>query len=109
MNPGQIVWIEFSGAIQTKRRPAVILSTAAYHQTRPYVIVGLVTSQVQKSSAPTDFVIQNWQAAGLRVPSAFRAFIVTLPKNAIVSFMGTLHPVDWDQVVARIRLALAVG
>jgi len=108
MNPGDIVWIDFPGVVQTKRRPAVILSSANYHATRPDIIVGLVTSQTTKSTAPTDFLIQDWQTAGLRVPSAFRAFIVTLPRSAVVSTMGTLTPLDWNEVVTRIKLAMAL-
>jgi mRNA interferase MazF len=72
------------------------------------VIVGLVTSQTLKSTAPTDYVIQHWKSVGLRVPSAFRAFIVTLPQSAIVSTMGRLVPTDWHEVVARVKLAMAV-
>ena len=87
MKSGELVWIDFPGVVQTKRRPAVILSSDSYHSTRPDIIVGLVTSQTTKATAPTDFVIQDWQAAGLRVPSAFRAFLVTLPRSAIVSAM----------------------
>lgn len=106
MNAGDVVWIDFPGVVQTKRRPAVILTSATYHSTRPDVIVGLVTSQISKATAPTDFLLQNWQAAGLRVPSAFRAFIVTLPRSTVVSTMGTLAPSDWNEVKERIRLAL---
>lgn len=46
MKPGDVVWIVFPGVVQTKSRPAVILSSATYHTTRPDVIVGLVTSQI---------------------------------------------------------------
>ena len=95
---GEVIWI--------KRRPAVVLSSASYHSARPDVIVGLVTSQIAKSTAPTDYILQGWQAAGLRVPSAFRAFIITLPRSAVVSTMGTLAPADWNQVVARVTLAM---
>jgi mRNA interferase MazF len=73
MKPGDVLWIEFPGVVQTKRRPAVVLSTAAYHLHRPDVIVGLVTSQTAKSTSPTDYLIQDWQRAGLRLPSTFRA------------------------------------
>ena len=106
MNPGDIVWIEFPGAVQTKRRPAVILSSDTYHTTRPDIIIGLVTSQTSKSAAPTDHLIQNWQGAGLRVPSAFRAYIVTLPRTAVISAMGKLAPNDWNEIVNRVKLAL---
>jgi len=106
MNQGEVVWIDFPGVVQTKRRPAVILSCASYHSTRPDVIVGLITSQSGKASAPTDHVLHDWQSAGLRVPSAFRAFLVTLPRSSIVSTMGRLSPTDWTEVVSRVALAL---
>ena len=106
MNPGEVIWIDFPGIVQTKRRPAVILSSASYHSTRPDVNVGLITSQTTKAFAPTDHVLQDWQAAGLRVPSAFRAFLVTLPQSSIVSTMGALSPADWTQVASRVKLAM---
>jgi mRNA interferase MazF len=106
VNPGDIVWIEFPGAVQTKRRPAVVLSSNNYHATRPDLIVGLITSQIAKATSPTDYLIQDWQQAGLRVPSAFRAFIVTLPQGAVVSTMGSLTPTDHEEVIARIKLAI---
>jgi mRNA interferase MazF len=106
LNSGDVVWIEFPGVVQTKRRPAVILSSSTYHATRPDIIVGLITSQTSKSTSPTDHVLQDWQSAGLRVPSAFRAFIVTLPRSAIVSTMGALIQADWNEVTHRVKLAL---
>ena len=106
MNRGDVIWIDFPGVVQTKRRPAVVLSSAAYHASRPDVIVGLVTSQTAKATAPTDHLIRDWRAAGLRVPSAFRAFIITLPASAVVNTMGTLTPPDWAEVVARVKLAI---
>jgi mRNA interferase MazF len=92
---------------RTNQAPAaVILSSASYHSTRPDVILGLVTSQTVKATAPTDHLLQDWQSAGLRVPSAFRAFLVTLPQSSIVSTMGTLSASDWNEVVTRVKLAL---
>lgn len=108
MSPGDIVWIEFPGAHLTKHRPAVILSSMAYHANRPDVIVGLVTSQIGKSTSPTDYALQDWQSAGLRVPSSFRAFLVTLPRTAIVSTMGSVTEQDWHEVKARVKIALDI-
>jgi mRNA interferase MazF len=106
MNRGEVIWIDFPGVVQTKPRPAVILSSAAYHATRPDIIIGLIASQISKATSPTDFLIQDWKAAGLRLPSAFRAFLVTLPQSAIASTVGTLSVTDWNQVMERMKLAL---
>jgi mRNA interferase MazF len=37
--PGDIVTVDFPGVTGIKRRPAVVLSSAAYHVTRPDTIV----------------------------------------------------------------------
>jgi mRNA interferase MazF len=66
----------------------------------------VITSQTGKAAAPTDYLLQDWRSEGLRVPSPFRAFLVTLPQSSIVSTMGTLSPSDWRQVVSRVKLAM---
>jgi mRNA interferase MazF len=109
MKAGDVVWIEFPGVVQTKRRPAVVLSSPGYHATRPDLIVGLVRSQTASATSPTDFIIHDWQAAGLRVPSAFRAFLLTLPRLAVVSTMGTLTQADRVEVAKRVKLAIELG
>lgn len=78
-NPGDIVAVNFPGVTGVKRRPAVILSSPVYHAARPDVIVGLITSQTAAAADPTDYLLQDWAQAGLRVPSAFRSFLATLP------------------------------
>jgi mRNA interferase MazF len=45
VKPGDVVTVDFPGALGVKRRPAVVISTDTYHTTRPDVILGLLTSQ----------------------------------------------------------------
>jgi hypothetical protein len=71
------------------------------------VILGLLTTQSSKALAPTDYLLQDWAAAGLHNPSAFRAFLATLPATGI-NAIGKLTDRDWQEVQARMRLALAV-
>src|SRR4051794_26427265 len=106
---GEVISIDFPGAISTKRRPAVILSTNEYHAARPDIIVGLFTTQIAKASAPTDHVLSDWRAAGLRAPSAFRAYLATLPKAAIISRVGRLAASDWQAVQECVKRAIAVS
>ena len=81
-NPGDVVTVDFPGATGVKRRPAVIVSTAAYHAARPDVILGLLTTQTAKAIGPTDYLLQDWAAAGLHNPSVFRAFLATLAASS---------------------------
>jgi mRNA interferase MazF len=44
---GSVIVVSFPGVTGIKRRPAVIVSSDQYHRSRPDMIVGLITSQVQ--------------------------------------------------------------
>ncbi len=107
LNAGDLVSVDFPGATGIKRRPAVILSSATYHAIRPDIIVGLITSQVEGLGA-TDYVLQDWAAAGLRVPSVFRSFIVTLPGAANMVRIGQVSERDWQAICGCVKTALAV-
>jgi len=47
-----------------KERPAFIVSTEDFHRTRPDdLLVALITHRIWKYRGPTDYLIQDWQAA----------------------------------------------
>lgn len=94
---GDVVIVEFPGVQGVKRRPAVIVSSAAYHQTRPDVILGLITSQIAGAKHPSDYLLVDWNQANLRKPSAFRSFLVTMPVET-VRVIGRLSGQDWSAV-----------
>ncbi len=102
---GDIVIVNFPGAQGMKRRPAIVLSTSLYHQHRPDIIIGVATSQTQNATAPTDYIIKNWKDAGLRQPSAFRTFLVTLPAESALR-IGRCSPEDWQGIVTCVKKAL---
>jgi mRNA interferase MazF len=105
-NPGDVVAVDFPGVTGVKRRPAVVLSSTTYHANRPDLIVGLITTQTTALGV-TDYVLQDWQAAGLRIASVFRSFIVTLPLSANPVCIGQLSERDWQEVRACVKLSLA--
>jgi mRNA interferase MazF len=72
-------------------------------------VLGLVTDQTVKANAPTDYLLQDWAAAGLRVASAFRAFLVTVPRSAVLGKTGRLSDRDWQEVRRCVRTALDVA
>jgi mRNA interferase MazF len=104
--PGDLVTVDFPGVTGIKRRPAVVLSSATYHALRPDTIVGLITTRSSGLSA-TDYELQDWSAAGLRVTSVFRSFIVTLPPSANLILIGHLSERDWKSVCMCVKVALA--
>jgi mRNA interferase MazF len=104
---GDIVIVDFPGAQGIKRRPAVVIPSDINHQSRPDVVVGLITSQIASATDPTDCVLQDWKAAGLHSPSAFRSCFVTLPQRDIIAQVGPLSSRDWQAVVTAFQAALA--
>ena len=102
MKPGDVVIGAFPGAQITKTRPAVVLSTENYHQHRPDVIVGIITTQPPASMAPTDCALTDWKQAGLHAPSFFRLYPVTLRQRE-VRLIGRLSETDWTAVRACFR------
>jgi len=75
---------------------------------RPDVIVGVITSQLPATLAPTDHLLADWKSSGLTKPSVFRVFLATLPKGTIVSTIGRASAADWAAVQVCVRTALAV-
>jgi mRNA interferase MazF len=104
---GEVVVVDFVGVHGVKRRPAVIVSSKIYHQSRPDFIVGILTGQTGKASGPTDYLLQDWQAAGLVKPSAFRAFLYTAPKPSIIATVGHVTNQDWLEIAKCVRSAIA--
>lgn len=105
-DPGEILIIDFPGAVGVKRRPAVVVSTPLYHTHRPDVIVGLLTTQVKVATAPTDHVLIDWAKAGLHKPTAFRSYLSTVDRASAVH-VGRLSDRDWQSIQACLFRALA--
>jgi mRNA interferase MazF len=105
-NPGDVVAIDFPGVTGVKRRPAVVVSSSVYHASRPDVVVCLITSQTG-TTGPTDYELEDWAQAGLRLPSVFRSFFATLPPATHPVRVGHLSDRDWQGVCACVRIALA--
>jgi mRNA interferase MazF len=107
--PGNVVTVDFHGATGPKRRPAVVVSSALYHQHRPDLVLGVLTSQVSRATTPLDYLLQDWASAGLglRQPSAFRAYFGMATPTA-VRVIGHLSARDWAGVQACLIQAFAL-
>lgn len=106
-DPGDVVTVDFVGATGTKRRPAVVISSALYHQHRPDLVLGVLTSQVSRATTPLDYILEDWSSAGLRQPSAFRAYF-GMATLASVRGIGHLSARDWEGIQACLARAFAL-
>jgi mRNA interferase MazF len=106
LSPGDLIVATLPRAVETKVRPAVVIASPTYLVERPDVIVGILTTRVPSPLASTDYLLQDWQLAGLRAASCFRAYILTL-HHSQTTVIGRLTERDWSEVKIRVHKALA--
>jgi len=82
-----------TGLTQSKLRPAVVVSKDVNNQRLNDIIVAPCTSNISRSSEPTQHLIDEAEiaTAGIRVPSAVRCeALMTIPKVLFVRTLGRL-------------------
>ncbi len=91
---GDIVLVPFPFTDQsaTKKRPAVVISSAAYHAARPDLVIMAVTSQLRPAGTMGEMTIGNWKGAGLLKPSAVKPLITTIEASLVLRSLGQLDP-----------------
>jgi len=103
---GDVVLVPFPFTDQTgtKKRPAIVVSSAAYHRSRPDLVVMGVTSRPSPAAAnPGEFMITEWERAGLRKSSIAKPVVVTLERSLLLGKLGALA--DSDRAPLRSALA----
>jgi mRNA interferase MazF len=105
---GEIVLVRFpfTDLSSTKRRPAVVVSSALYGQLRRDVLILAITSQAGPASR-FDVPVANWRRAGLLKPSFLKPAIATLQRDLILGKLGRLD--EDDSRSLRALLALMLG
>lgn len=106
--PGDVVVFLQHGVQVSKHRPHVVVSSGLYHATRPDLVLATITTRIPQVPGPLDYVLLDWQPAGLHYASMFRAFLVSVPVAVVRPPIGKLSARDWAEVQARLRIALAV-
>lgn len=101
-----LVPFPFSDLSTIKVRPAVVISGSLYQTTEPDLILAALTSKVGTATGPFDYVLNDWQKAGLRSPSALKPVLLTLQPTRVIYTIGTLDSADLTAVEQRLRQAL---
>ena len=104
--PGDVVIVRFPGAVVTKSRPAVVVSSHEYHKSRPDCVLALVTSNVAAANTEFDHVLFDGESAGLGHPSAVRSYFgMSLARSLDV--IGTLSERDFAALKRCLATVLA--
>ena len=107
---GDIVYLpfEFSDRPVLRRRPALVVSSTAYHQSRHEVVVAAITSRVRSPLFLGDYLLESWGESGLERPSVVTAIIRTVRREMIERVVGRIPQRDLAAFDANLRLALAL-
>jgi mRNA interferase MazF len=105
---GDVVLVPFPFTDQTsiKKRPAVVVSSAFYHQTHADIILMAITSQRQAIAFANNLNINDWQGAGLLKPSTVKPIISTVEKKLVLKKLGSLQQEDLDELQKVLQLIL---
>ena len=106
---GSVVLVPFPFTDQstTKRRPAVVVSSDAYHRERPDLIILAVTSQARPQPALAEAAVTNWKEAGLLRPSVLKPVVATIEQGLVLRKLGRLA--DEDRTALRNLLDEILG
>lgn len=85
-----LVRYPFSNLSNFKVRPAIIVN--AKHISQDIFIVPLTSKT--SSLLPGEFILVEWQAAGLNVPSAVKRGIYTIEQKLAIKTIGQLQKAD---------------
>ncbi len=115
-NPGE-VWLvdfDFEDRQGSKVRPVVVVSLIRYpprkqgRTGRDYIVVVPITSRVDECLHETDLFIEDWQEAGLDVPSCVKCRPRTILAGFLQQYLGHLSTNDWLTLRQKLRIALGL-
>jgi mRNA interferase MazF len=104
---GDVVLVPFPFTDQTttKKRPAVVVSSDAYHRDRPDLILMAITSQVRPGAG--EVAVQHWKQAGLLKASVLKPLLATFERALVIRKLG--KPEGQDRQALRHCLSTILG
>ena len=102
-----LVGFVFSDESGRKLRPALVLSSPAYHRGRQEVIVAAITSNLRRRLFG-DHLIADWKGAGLLFPSSVTGILRTIKRTMIDRKLGAMPKMDMEAVHRELRRSLGL-
>lgn len=93
---GDVVLVPFPFTDQTgtKKRPAVVVSTAGYNAGRRDIVIMAITSQVRTPLGFAEVMVDDWRDAGLVKASVLKPVLSTIEQGLVVRVLGRLSHAD---------------
>lgn len=102
-----LVGFVFAEGSGKKFRPAVVISSPAYHRARQEVVVVAITSNVKRRLFG-DHLLIDWKVAGLFFPSVATGILRTIKRAMIDRKLGSLAEADLEAVDRQLRRSLGL-
>jgi mRNA interferase MazF len=102
---GDVVLVPFPFTDQTgmKKRPAVVVSSAAYNVSRLDLILMAITSQLRTTPGFAEVAIAEWQKAGLLKASVIKPVVTTVERRLLLRQLGQLEQADRAKLQQSLR------
>ena len=108
---GEVIYVPFRFTDhdrKSKNRPAVVVSSAAYHESRQDVVIAGITSNIAREGFVGQVALADWRACGLVKPSAVSGIIMTVRDSKIGRRVGVLSDEDSTKLDAALRQVLGL-
>ncbi|MBL16923.1 MAG: PemK-like protein [Chloroflexi bacterium] len=107
---GEIVLVKLVFASETgsKRRPVLLLSSDEYMEGRQEAIVSAITSNSRRL-LPGDYMMNDWEEAGLIFPSVNTGIVRTIKQNMIERKMGVVSQRDLIEIESNLNQILELN
>lgn len=102
-----LINVRFTDDSGSKKRPAVIVSTEAYHGDCADAVLVPLTSNTTSRLRLGDHAVPDWSRAGLPKASIAKATPQTIERSTMGRRLGSLTTRDLSGVVQRLRSILA--
>ncbi len=108
-NRGDIVFVSvrFSDESGAKKRPAVVVSVDAVHESRVDALIVPLTTNLNMRRFG-DYLLLDWAGAGLPRASMAKGVIETVDRAAFESTLGQLSDRDLAAVESTLRMVLGL-
>ena len=103
-----LVSLALTGEAGAMQRPAVIVSSNTYHRQRQELIISPITGRINRILAG-DYLIRDWQEAGLLFPSLATGMIRTIKQNMLRRKLGSLSQDDLKELDKRLGSVLGIA
>jgi mRNA interferase MazF len=102
-----VVPFPFTEKLQTKRRPALVLSSTDHQAETKHITLLMITS-AKHSSWESDHTIELLESTGLTSPSIIRQKLFTIDMRLVINRLGNLSDHDVKKIKKILTSHLAI-